>query len=214
MTTSNNSRVPLAGAVDFTMMYAGHDAFVRDLRHLARAAEDGTSSEPHVLARWTMFCTQLHIHHQAEDAALWPPLRAKARQPHEVSVLDEMEAEHGQIDPHLEQVDAALAAHDPARFGQCLQALTESLSAHMLHEETQALPLVETYLGPKGWAAFGAAIRKTQGLRAGATFFPWLLDETSEAAQAKVLGLFPPPVRLLYRRVWAPRYHRRPSRAQ
>ena len=51
-------------------------------------------------------------------------------------------------------------------FTQSVQTLGESLGYHnMRHEENEALPLVETFLGPEGWAAFGRAIRKTQGLR-------------------------------------------------
>ena len=74
----------------------------------------------------------------------------------------------------------------------------------------RALPLVETFLGPEGWDAFGRAIRKTQGLRAGAEYLPWVLDGAPIATQAKVLGLLPPLVTLLYRLVWAPKSLRAP----
>jgi hypothetical protein len=82
------------------------------------------------------------------------------------------------------------------------------LGAHMRHEENEALPLVETYLGPPGWAAFVGDIRKTQGVRGGATYFPWLLDGATEETSAVILKVLPPPVRFVYRRVWAPRYRK------
>jgi hemerythrin-like domain-containing protein len=196
-----------AGGVDFSAMYAAHDAFARDLTQLATAAAAGRATEPSVLAGWATFSRQLSAHHRAEDAALWPALRAKVTQAGETAVLDAMEAEHAQIDPLLARVDRALAAG-----GDGLAASAEEfrrlLTGHMRHEEDQALPLVETYLGAKGWAAFGRAAARTQGLRGAAEFFPWMLDGADPATRQRLLAALPPPVRLLHRAVWAPRYAR------
>ncbi|MEK8172899.1 hemerythrin domain-containing protein [Streptomyces sp. M19] len=52
----------------------------------------------------------MHVHHVAEDDAIWPQMREKITAPDEVAVMDMMEAEHGQIDPLLAQVDASLDA--------------------------------------------------------------------------------------------------------
>jgi hypothetical protein len=203
-------RTPLTGRVDFTMMYVAHDAFTRDLQRLTAAAGAGQTASPAVRAGWAMVKKQLHIHHTTEDTSLWPALRQKVTRPDHVAVIDAMEAEHARIDPQLDAVDQALAASDAISLTQSAQALADSLIFHMRHEEDEALPLVETFLGPKGWDAFGRAIRKTQGLRAGAEYLPWVLDGAPIATQAKILGLLPPPVRLLYRRVWAPKYLRTP----
>src|SRR6266568_2824813 len=110
--TDNDTRRrrPLQGKVDFTFMYAAHDAFHRDLRRLAAAAEAGRTADPAVRAGWATFKNQLHIHHTAEDVWLWPALREKVTRPGEVSVLDAMEAEHARIDPLVSRVDASLAA--------------------------------------------------------------------------------------------------------
>ena len=58
MTTRNTGqRIPSgrhprpAGKVDFTFMYAAHDAFSRDLRRLAAAAEAGRTADPAVRDR-------------------------------------------------------------------------------------------------------------------------------------------------------------------
>ncbi|AEH07911.1 MULTISPECIES: hemerythrin domain-containing protein [Protofrankia] len=204
----NNRTSPPAGTVDFTMMYVAHAAFTRDLQRLRLACGRGHVRTPAVHAGWAMFTRQLHIHHQVEDAILWPLLRDKALRPDEIAVLDAVEAEHAQIGPHLERIDDALASDKTAGLIRSIDAFSTSLTAHMRHEEHEALPLVETYLGPDGWAAFTTTIRKTQGLRGGAEFLPWLLDGTSEGIQAKVLGMLPPPARFLYRRIWAPKYYR------
>jgi hemerythrin-like domain-containing protein len=198
----------LDGDVDFSMMYAAHDAFTRHLEQLVSAVEQGGATSPGASARWALFAKQLHIHHTAEDISLWPRLRAAVSQPDEKAVLDAMEQEHAQIDPQLERVDVALGAGRAADLITSLRELAAGLGAHMRHEENEALPLVEKHLGPAGWAAFTGDIRKTQGLRGAAVYFPWLLDGAPDATATKVLGLVPPPVRILYRRVWLPRYRR------
>jgi len=199
-----------AGRVDFTFMYAAHDAFTRDLRRLADAVQVGRTAEAAVRAGWATFKNQLHVHHTAEDTSLWPPLRQKVTRPEEAAVLDAMEAEHARIDPLLSRVDASLAASDRAGLAGDTQALTAALAAHTEHEEDQALPLIETYLGPQGWAAFRKATGKIQGLRGGAEFFPWMLDGASADTSERVLRMLPPPARLLYRAVWRPGYARTP----
>ena len=80
---------------------------------------------------------------------LWPALRAKVTQPGHVAVLDAMEAEHARIDPLVSRVDASLAATDGAGLVENTGALAGVLTAHMEHEEDQALPLVEAHLGPR-----------------------------------------------------------------
>ena len=210
MVTNDSRQRPVQGKVDFTLMYAAHDAFHRDLRCLTAAVQAGRTADPAVHAGWTTFKNQLRVHHTAEDTSLWPPLRKKVTRPDQVEVLDAMEAEHARIDPLLSQVDGSLADVGHAGVADHAAALAETLAAHMKHEEDQALPLVETYLGPAGWAAFRKATGKIQGLRGGAEFFPWMLDGASADTSKRVLSMLPPPARLLYRAVWRPRYARTP----
>ena len=106
-----------------------------------------------------------------------------------------MQAEHARIDPQLNAVEQALAASGAGNLTRSVGALAEGLTGHMRHEENAALPLIETFLGPGGWDASGRAIRKTQGLRAGPEYLPWVLDGAPIATQAKVLALLPPPAR-------------------
>lgn len=210
MTTSDttwNDRIRVTEPVDFSMMYFAHDAFIRDLRVLRAAWERGNAGGALELARWRMFTRQLEIHHRAEDTTLWPQLRARALAARDASVLDAMELEHAQLDLYLEDVEDALTG-DAAALPDAVGALADGLTAHMRHEETEALPLVAAHLGAEGWAGFGASMRKTQGIRGAAVYLPWLLDGASEATRATVLRMLPPPVRLLYRWSWAPRYRR------
>lgn len=198
-----------AGSVDFTMMYIAHDAFNRDVDRLIRAVDAGEGFSPAAAATWQSFRSQLHTHHTAEDTALWPRLYAAVTAPDEVRVLTEMEAEHATLDPKLEQIDAMMRGHNAARLGSELKLFAESLSAHMIHEETEALPLLERRTGPEGWAAFGKEIRDQQGgLKGAAEYLPWVLDGATPETTAKVLAMLPPPARLLYRWFWAPKYRK------
>jgi len=197
-------------AVDFTIMYVVHDAFRRDLLRLTAAVEAGRTADPAVRSGWATFKNQLHVHHTAEDTSLWPPLRQKVTRPDDMAVLDAMETEHGCIDPLLAQVDASFAGTSQAGLTEGAAALTETLMTHMRHEEHQALPLIEAHLGPEGWAVFRQELRKSQGLRGGAEFIPWMLDSAPTCTIKQVLSSMPPPARLLYRAVWRRGYARTP----
>jgi iron-sulfur cluster repair protein YtfE (RIC family) len=202
-------RARLSGAVDFTMMYVAHDAFNRDVARLIEAVERGHAFTPAAVATWRSFSGQLHTHHTAEDSALWPRLYQVVSQPDEVAILQEMEAEHAVIDPRLDRIDAAFTDHRDAGLLAEVKALGAGLSEHMRHEEEAALPLLERRLGPAGWAAFSKEIRdRVGGIRGGAEYLPWVLDGAAEATRTKVLGALPPPARILFRRVWEPRYRK------
>ncbi|MGA8245729.1 MAG: hemerythrin domain-containing protein [Nocardioides sp.] len=200
-------RASLTGSVDFTMMYVAHDAFNRDLGRLVAAAEAGAGLSPAAIATWRSFSKQLHTHHRAEDASLWPRLYRAVSDPDEIEVLREMEAEHGSLDPRLEQIDAAIDAGDATTLRAELEALAEGLSQHMIHEEQAALPLLERRTGAAGWESFTREIRAQQGgLKGAAEYLPWVLDDATPETTAKVLHLLPPPARFLYRRLWEPKY--------
>jgi hypothetical protein len=160
MTTQNRSEFarrtrPAPGPVDFTVMYAAHDAFYRDLTRLADAAGTARTADPAVQAGWATFKNQLHVHHTAEDIALWPALRRQVSDPAQIAVLDAMEAEHARIDPLLAEVDAALAGAGGTAVSARVGALADVLTSHMAHEEDEALLLVAAHHGPAGGAAFG-----------------------------------------------------------
>lgn len=199
-----------AGTVDFTLMYATHDAFRRDLARLTTALQAGLTGEPAVRAGWATLKNQLHVHHTAEDAFLWPPLLAKVTKPGETAVLEAMEAEHARLDPLLARVDASMTSPGRQDLEASADELADALAAHMEHEEAEALPLVEAHLGVDGWAAFKKAAGRSQGLRGGAEYFPWMLDGATTDIATRILKNLPPPARLLYRAVWRPRYRRTP----
>jgi iron-sulfur cluster repair protein YtfE (RIC family) len=203
-------RAAIPGEVDFTMMYVAHDAFNRDLARLLTAADAGTALSPAAVATWQSFSTQLHTHHTAEDISLWPRLQELVSDPTESRIIEDMQQEHASLDPRLQHVDAAIAAGDEGVLAEELRALGTGLPEHMRHEEEAALPLLERRLGQAGWDAFGAEIRRQQGgIKGAAEYVPWVLDSANPAYAATFLRLLPGPARLLYRRIWEPRYRHR-----
>jgi len=227
-----------SGDADLSVMLAAHDAFRRDLISLARAVPGAVLAAParqrSVAAGWQLFKDQLHMHHTGEDELIWPALRDRlGHSEHALSVLDEMEQEHGQIDPLLAAVDGAFAALGGAadgslgggpvgvwpagqdvpaggpgvdRLGDVTDALASTLTGHLAHEEKDCLPLIGRTLTATEWRGVGFRIARRNGLSAGGEMFAWMLDGGAPDQARSVLGQLPPPVRVLYRAVWKPRY--------
>jgi hypothetical protein len=198
-------------ALDLTMMLAVHDALRRDLERLTRATERPDDDPWHVLGAavgWELFKRHLHVHHTAEDAALWPALeRELAGRPADLALLAAMEAEHAVIDPLLVGVDAALAdrEHGPQRLGGAVDALTAAVRTHLRHEEHDALPLIGATLPEAEWRAFGEHHRERIGDGA-RRFLPWVLDGADPVRAAAVLGGMPQPLLAAYEAEWRPAY--------
>jgi hypothetical protein len=206
------------GDADLTIMLAAHRAFRRDLTRLARAAAQaaaGPGSGPEkrrsVAAGWELFKHELHLHHTAEDEIIWPALRPRlARSEHALSVLDAMEEEHSRIDPLLAAVDAAFARPDGAGLADATDALASTLTGHLAHEERDGLPLIGVALTAAEWRRAGFRIASRNGLSSGGEMFAWILDSTDREDAAATLASLPPPLRLVYRTLWKPRFQRTP----
>jgi iron-sulfur cluster repair protein YtfE (RIC family) len=205
------------GHLDLTLMVAFHDAFRRDLAHLAHTASrhrtdlDEPARRTAVLAGRELFKTYLHIHHTAEDNDLWPRVRTRlADRPDELALLQAMQDEHARIDPLLDAVDGTFADRDSGhqRLGGTVDALAGELCGHLGHEEREVLPLIDRSLTPAEWQAFGNDQRRRIGIAGAAQLFPWLLDEAAPDEIKAVLGGLPAPMRVVYRRIWQPRYAR------
>jgi hypothetical protein len=213
MTTQNlpgtNAARHGTGDADLTIMIAAHDAFRRDLTRLARTASaaNDPARRQSVQAGWELFKRELHIHHTAEDEIIWPALRPRlANSASALSVLDAMEAEHQLIDPLLAAVDAQFAATGSDRVADVIDALTSALTGHLRHEERDGLPLIGVALTAAEWRGVGRKMASKNGLAASAEMFAWILDGTDRDHSKATLAQLPPPLRLLYRARWKPRF--------
>ena len=208
-----------SGDADLTIMIAAHDALRHDVVALARATRASRWREPDgqrsVAAGWELFKRQLHLHHTAEDDLVWPALRERLdHSANALSVLDEMEAEHGQIDPLLGAVDEGFAGvagpsgghPDTGRLVDAVDALTTALTGHLSHEEKEGLPLIGMALTAAEWRRVGLRIARRNGVSSSGEMFSWLLDSAAPEQARAITRQLPPPVRVLYRAVWKPRF--------
>ncbi|MCX4091757.1 hemerythrin domain-containing protein [Nocardia sp. alder85J] len=196
-------------SIDFTIMYATHDAFRRDLEHLAAAATAGRADAPGVRAGWANFTRQLHVHHTVEDAALWPPVLGRLTgRPSDAALVGEMEAEHAALDPALHAVDEAMRTRS-ADLADRVHTLTRILTDHMAHEETAALPVIDDVLTPGDWKTFRGAMARKQGPSGAAAYVPWVLDSTTPEQRERFLAAMPGPVAAINKALWERRYRNR-----
>ena len=197
--------------LDMSMMFAIHDALRRELvqvTRIARVPDDNPGPLLRAALGWELFKKFLTVHHTTEDDVLWPPLRAQvAAQPDRLALADALEAEHAVIEPLLTAIDAAAADPDYGyqRFGDITGELVAKLTAHLTHEETDGLPLIDASLTPQQWQHFAQAHsgRLTGDAQ---VYMPWLLNGASQQTLDGVLGKFPPPLLAAYREQWAPKY--------
>jgi hypothetical protein len=204
------------GDADLTVMIAAHDAFRRDLVSLARAASaaaagaDWDPQRREQLGRgWQVFKRQLHFHHTGEDRHIWPRLSDRlAHSESAMSTLQAMEEEHARVDPLLEAVDAAFADPAGGELAGAVDELVTTLNGHLTHEERDALPLIGTALTAAEWRTVGMRLARENGLSGGSEFFAWMLDGVPADGVRAVLSQLPPPLRLVYRVAWRPRYAR------
>jgi iron-sulfur cluster repair protein YtfE (RIC family) len=197
--------------LDMSMMFAMHDALRRELVQVARIAsrtDDHPGRRLRAALGWELFKKFLLVHHQSEDDVLWPTLRTNvASQPDRVALADALEAEHAVIEPLLTAIDAAAADPDYGyqRFGDIVDELATKLSAHLSHEETDGLPLIDVSLTAQEWQRFAQVHAERVGGDA-PMYMPWLLNGASPQTLDAVLGKFPPPLLTAFREEWGPRY--------
>lgn len=201
----------MSDKLDMTAMYAAHDALRRDLELIARTTARMDDDPRRILrtaAGWELFKKSLHMHHSAEDEALWPAMRETAAdRPDDLALLAAMEAEHEAIDPLIEAVDAAVADRESGtqRLGDVTDALAAGLTGHLKHEESDALPLMQGIVTEEQWQNFGQVNARLVGPDA-PRILPWLLDGASEQVIAKMLAPLPEPARMAYENEWRPAY--------
>jgi hypothetical protein len=203
----------------FTIVYLIHEAFRRDLGRLRDAvlSPGVASSRARQLSdHWEFVNEQLHHHHRVEDDSLWPLVRPKlAGNIQGLAVLDELEAQHLTLEPACGAVTQGFAAYVDQLDGRAgddlaaqLDALETLLVAHLDDEESRGFSVIDQALNAEEFESFGKATAKSVGMRGSARFFPWIFDGADPVERHAVLSMPPPPVRILCRYVWEPRYER------
>ncbi len=196
------------GRADWTLMTTIHAALRRDLDQLLHTTASRTAARE----RWRLFRDQLCLHLAAEQAAVWPLARVKLTgDPRGQALIDAMEDEQQLIGPLLAVADDAFTMDaDPARLRQLLARLATRLSSHLAHEEADVLPLLGQIMSQRELRGISRAIRGGRGARRAALTLPWALSHASPKHCTHILAQLPAPARVLYRRVWLPRYTTQP----
>jgi len=203
----------------FTIVYLIHEAFRRDLGRLSsalRATGVDQRRARELAAHWAFVEDQLHHHHEVEDASLWPLVRPKlAGREEELSVLSQMESQHVVLLPHCEAIGkgfATMTAQPSDQAGTelagAIDQLGTELAVHLADEEQRCFPVIDQALSAEEFESFGKATAKAIGMRGSARFFPWIFDSADPIERTAVLNVPPPPVRILCRTRWEPRYAR------
>ncbi|MGC0417460.1 hemerythrin domain-containing protein [Embleya sp. AB8] len=190
------SAAPMSAAsplLRFTGIRLVHTALRRDLdpmpkRIRALSADAGAPAE--LLAQWRLLARILMAHHEYEDTCLWPVLRVA--RPELRLLLNRLEADHHRIDHDLAAVTTMIAGLDRDRertwlVAAAVEALVETVDAHLRVEEVQVLPELAAVVASGGHiGTLGASLsaidaadvfdRRTPGPRAPADAIGWLLD--------------------------------------
>jgi iron-sulfur cluster repair protein YtfE (RIC family) len=203
----------------FTIVYLIHEAFRRDLARLSvavRSPRVDLARARRLGTHWDFVKDQLHHHHRVEDESLWPLVRPKlAGRADGLAVLDDMEAQHLALDPKNRAVDEGFTSFGAnpgdgagAELAGRLDAMRALLESHLDDEESRCFPVIDEALSIEEFESFGKATAKAVGIRGSAHFFPWIFEEADPVDRQAVLKMPPPPVRILCRYVWEPRYER------
>ncbi|MBO2450620.1 hemerythrin domain-containing protein [Actinomadura barringtoniae] len=201
----------MSDKLDMTLMFAMHNALRRELEFIAKTAARTDDDPRRILATavgWEMFKKALHIHHTAEDEAIWPVMReVLTGRPDDLALLDAMESEHAAIDPLLDAIDAALADREsgPEHVAALTEALADGLRGHLKHEEDEGLPLIDATMTLEQWMHYGQ-VHSTRTGPDTPRLVPWLLDGADEEVVALMLTVLPDPVRAAYQNEWQPAY--------
>ncbi len=154
----------------------------------------------------------LHVHHSGEDAWLWPTMRRL--NPGASDVLDQMDADHLSIAPHMGKVTAAAAAYEMSATGrqallQALRDLRGTLDPHLRREEEEMMPIVASTLTAVQWDGWEQDYYvKTKSKKELGLEGHWLIDGGDRTVYNHVVGTVNPVLRLVLLRVFGPKYRR------
>jgi hypothetical protein len=208
------------GPVDLAGMYLMHRAFRRDLNRFADVPGTVAASDRErwrrISKRFVLFASVLHKHHHGEDVGLWPLLAERGA---DHTVLDALEAEHSVIDPLLASVTADLRAlaegsgdeTTHTRLAGTTAELRDALTAHLAHEESDGMTLVQQHLTQEDWARLDEEVfSKDYTPREIPAVIGWVASGCPPEALGRMPGAN--PVLVLLARVMARRFDRREAR--
>lgn len=198
-------------------MVVVHRAFRREftlVAPLVRAVAPGDTARARVVGRHAeLILAGLHLHHTSEDLLLWPKLLDRC--PPDAALVHRMEQQHERVEHHTERLRAALPRWQvearPAvteEVASAFDALREALFVHLADEEAEILPIAARHVTQAEWDEIGQHGIADMTRAQLPLMFGMILEEATPAEAADLYAHVPPPVRLLTRLVFLPRYRR------
>jgi hypothetical protein len=199
--------MPKAQPIDVRDMAIIHRTFRKayeESARLVRAAPAPSPGRVTFLADHIDFgIAMLHVHHEDEDALLYPKLIERV--PEQAPMTEQVDHEHQLIKTALDAASAACAAwrqRPSAETGEALAAsldqLNEVVQPHLDDEEQKIVPLAAVTLTQQEWDAVGKhGVAQIPPNRRGVAF-GMILEPLGQADRSYMMKTLPAPVRMLY----------------
>jgi hypothetical protein len=179
---------------------------------LVRGVQDGDAAHAGAVAtQLHMLSAALHAHHEGEDQRLWAPLSERA--PSCAGHVERMKAHHAELLVHLTAMDGALPAWRSAPSASTAEALladldgvNAALDIHLPDEEANIVPVMETVITHDEAEWFGEHGRKATPKGQTWNMLGAILSAQPDGGDDWLHRRLPPPIRLLWRLIGAPRY--------
>ena len=201
---------------DTRMMGIVHSALRRDLTRAADAlSRQPVPDDPQRVAiaqHMQALMGFLHLHNSGEDDWLWPTMRRL--NPAASEVLDQMDADHLAIAPHMGKVTAAAAAYGKSATGrealaEAINDLRGTLDPHLHREEDEMMPIVASTLTQRQWDGWEQEYYvKSKSKKDLALEGHWLIDGGDRAVYDHVVGKVNPVLRFVLLRFFGPKYRK------
>lgn len=214
------SATPTAETPDLLGIRLIHRLMRTDLHRLTAVAERLAAGEPcpdrraRALARWVDgLADEIHEHHTAEDAIVWPVITAHAGADVDLAALSD---DHSTLDPLLAAARAAAAGlvaaraadrpHAAAALADALRTVRDEIDEHLEAEEASIFPVIERHVPAAAWKrAEDQVSKKGPGLR---FTLPRIVDVTTPEELARLRALAGPALVVLLH-LLVPGYRRR-----
>jgi hemerythrin-like domain-containing protein len=184
-------------------MISVHAVFRQALAAAPRIVGGASRNDPqhaaNVASYYANLLAFLHVHHEGEDALLWPKLLERA--PAQAAKVQQIADQHGAVSGLLATAEAELAewAVEPntdhgAKLAGALVMLGFELAEHLDMEEEFVLPLAAEHLTVEEWSELPA-----HGMQHFSGDKVWLLlgllfEQMPPGAPELALAKMPPPV--------------------
>jgi hemerythrin-like domain-containing protein len=202
---------------DTTDMVAVHRVFRESLgiapQLIGSVPGDDVERVAAVAGYYSEILAFLHVHHEGEDALLWP--RLAQRCPADADLIRRIAGQHEGVltalqtaETHLDAWRAEPTMDNAATLASALITLAVGLGAHLDEEERVILPLAADHLTSEEWGQLPAhAMQNFRGERI------WLVmglirEQMTDAQRAAMDAHMPPPVREFWVNAGEPQFAR------